>query len=89
MAKKINQERCIACGRCFEECPNEGIYEADGVYVIDPRLCTECAGFYEVSRCVQVCPVDAVETDPNQPEVSDEELIGLAAELRPDHFPRD
>ncbi len=88
MAKQIIQERCIQCGICLPECPNEGISEVDGEYRIDSSLCTECYGFHEESRCAEVCPADAVETLPATSD-EDENLPGLAAQLRPDHFPRD
>jgi ferredoxin len=88
MARRINQDRCIRCGVCLEECPNEGITEKGGVYAIDSGLCTECFGFHEDSHCAEVCPVDAIETD-SASEMDDEELVGLAAQLHPERFPRD
>lgn len=88
MAKRINQEMCIQCAACLAECPNGGIEEIDAVYMIDPKLCTECAGFYGVSRCLEVCPVDAVEDDPDHQEEA-EILINRAANLHPGYFPAD
>jgi len=57
MAYKITDE-CISCGACEAECPNEAISEGETIYVIDPDKCTECAGSYESSKCVEVCPID-------------------------------
>lgn len=87
MAKRINQERCIRCGACIPECPNEGIAEQDGEITIDSGLCTECYGFASTSQCVQVCPVEAIEPVPDVMEDEDD-LIGLAAALHPEKFPR-
>ena len=44
MATYITEE-CINCGACEPECPNEAISEGEDIYVIDPKLCTECVGF--------------------------------------------
>lgn len=88
MARMINQERCIQCGACLPECPNSGISETNGEYVIDSSLCTECFGFHADSNCSAACPVDAVEIVP-QIALDDEAHAGLAAVLRPDAFPRD
>ncbi|MBN2213581.1 MAG: YfhL family 4Fe-4S dicluster ferredoxin [Bacteroidales bacterium] len=73
MALMINEE-CIACGICLPECPNHAISEGDLIYVIDPKLCTECVGFYNEPQCVAVCPVEAIVTDPAHKE-SKEELL--------------
>jgi ferredoxin len=63
MAKRINQDLCIQCGSCLDECMNAGITETEAVYMIDPRLCEECSGFSGLSRCEEVCPVNAIEQD--------------------------
>lgn len=87
MARRINQERCIQCGVCLEECPNQGIYEVDGEIRINASLCTECFGFYKTPHCADICPVEAVETDTEQP-VEEDVLIGRSVELHPERFPR-
>ena len=53
MAYKIDEEKCLGCGSCAAECPNEAISEKDGKYVIDPDKCVECGA------CADACPVDA------------------------------
>jgi ferredoxin len=87
MARRINDERCIVCGVCISECPNGGITEVDGAVVIDSSMCTECFGFNDASRCAAICPVGAVETDPDV-EQDEDVLIGRSADLHPDRFPR-
>lgn len=90
MATHITEE-CINCGACEPECPNEAISEGDEIYVIDPKLCTECVGFHEYEACQAVCPVECCL--PN-PEIREDEavLIARARELHkdksfPDDFP--
>jgi ferredoxin len=88
MSKRINQQLCIQCGVCLPECPNEGISETDEGYVIASELCTECYGYRDQSSCAAVCPVDAIEDDP-EGEKDEAVLAGRAVALRPDLFPRD
>ena len=59
---------CINCGACEPECPNQAIRASDHVYVIDPKLCTECVGFYDHEACQAVCPVECCLTDPDNVE---------------------
>lgn len=74
---------CINCGACEPECPNNAISQGDPVYVIDPKLCTECVGFHDYEACAAVCPVDVCVTDPNNIE-SEEVLIARARSLHPE-----
>ena len=67
MALLINDE-CINCDVCEPECPNGAITQGDEIYVIDPALCTECVGHYDVPQCVEVCPVDCIVKDPDHEE---------------------
>lgn len=71
MALYITDE-CINCDVCEPECPNGAISQGDEIYVIDPSLCTECVGHYELSQCVEVCPVDCILKDPNYAETPEE-----------------
>jgi hypothetical protein len=82
MATMITSD-CINCGACEPECPNNAISQGDPVYVIDPKLCTECVGFHDYEACAAVCPVDVCVTDPNNIE-SEEVLIARARELHPE-----
>jgi ferredoxin len=63
MALMITDE-CINCDVCEPECPNGAISQGEEIYVIDPNLCSECEGHFEVSQCVEVCPVDCIIINP-------------------------
>ena len=82
MATYITEE-CINCGACEPECPNEAISEGEDIYVIDPKLCTECVGFHDHEACQAVCPVECCLPDPNHVE-TEEALITRAKSLHPD-----
>jgi ferredoxin len=82
MATMITND-CINCGACEPECPNNAISQGEPVYVIDPKLCTECVGFHDYEACAAVCPVDVCVTDPNNIE-SEEALMARARALHPE-----
>jgi hypothetical protein len=89
MATMITND-CINCGACEPECPNNAISQGETIFVIDPKLCTECVGFHDYEACAAVCPVDCCVTDPNNVE-TEEALIARARALHPetqfgDHF---
>lgn len=73
-------DECINCDVCEPECPNGAISQGAEVYVIDPRLCTECVGHFETSQCVDVCPVDCCIKDAGNVESRDQ-LLAKYAEL--------
>jgi len=85
MAYKITDE-CISCGACEAECPNSAISEGETTYVIDPDKCTECVGSFESSQCVEVCPVDAAQPDPDHTETK-EQLLEKWKKLHPGETP--
>ncbi len=64
----IIYDECINCDVCEPECPNGAISQGEEIYVIDPALCTECVGHYDVPQCVEVCPVECITQDPDRPE---------------------
>jgi len=70
----IITEECINCDVCEPECPNNAISPGEDIYVIDPKLCTECVGHFNEPQCQLVCPVDCIPLDPNYEE-SKEQLL--------------
>ena len=60
MAYQIVVSNCTVCGACEFECPNAAIAFQSDTYVIDPELCTECKGHYDLAQCGEVCPVAIV-----------------------------
>lgn len=74
MALKII-DTCINCDVCEPECPNGAISQGPEIYVIDPKLCTECVGHFDKPQCQQVCPVDCIPLDPDHAETREELLL--------------
>lgn len=68
-------DTCINCDVCEPECPNGAISQGPEIYVIDPKLCTECVGHFDKPQCVQVCPVDCIPLDPDHAETQEELLL--------------
>ena len=54
-------EECINCDVCESECPNQAIYQGLEIYEINPDLCTECVGHFDVPQCQVVCPVNCIQ----------------------------
>jgi ferredoxin len=53
----VNEEMCVGCGVCVDECPVEAIALTDGLAAIEEEECIRCG------RCHDVCPEDAVRHD--------------------------
>ncbi len=54
----VNEEECVSCGTCVENCPEEAITMGDNdMPVIDKEKCTEC------STCVENCPSEAISVE--------------------------
>ncbi len=64
----IITDECINCDVCEPVCPNKAIYQGEEIYEIDPALCTECVGHFDLPQCQQVCPVDCIPLDPYNKE---------------------
>lgn len=58
MAYMITAE-CVNCSACERECPVQAISPAADQYVIDPEICVDCVGYFDVPRCKWACPVNA------------------------------
>jgi ferredoxin len=58
MSYQIIASQCTSCGACEFECPNAAIRQKKGTYVINPKKCTECVGFFDTPQCAVVCPVE-------------------------------
>lgn len=90
MALKITAD-CTCCDACLHECPNNAISEGDEKYFIDPNKCTECVGFYDVTQCADVCPVECCVADENYPEKENKlfEKVKILHQNKtfPDDFP--
>lgn len=48
---KINESKCIKCGNCFRNCPNDAIYSS---IIIDEKKCIGCGS------CLKKCPTGAI-----------------------------
>jgi len=60
---KINENKCIKCGNCYRNCPNDAIYSS---VIFDEKKCIGC------SVCEQKCPSGAItmeEKDVNYREI--------------------
>ncbi len=56
---KIDPEKCIGCGKCFENCAFRAIEKINNsTYVINPLLCEGCG------VCQLVCPAKAIDLTP-------------------------
>ena len=67
-------DECINCDVCEPECPNGAIYQRQEIYEINPSLCTECVGHFDVPQCVEVCPVDCIPLNPGVIETKEQLL---------------
>lgn len=66
-------DKCTNCDMCEPECPNQAISMGDEIYVIDPDLCTECVGHYEIPTCQKVCPItNCIKKDPEHEETQEQ-----------------
>jgi ferredoxin len=73
---------CINCGACEPVCPNNAIRAGEDIYVIDPRRCTECVGFFETEQCAAACPAFSCLPDPDRQE-DEATLLSRVRKLHP------
>lgn len=53
---KINQDKCMRCGACANDCTQEAIIKCnDGNYTISILRCINCGA------CLDTCPEGAIE----------------------------
>ena len=71
MALKITEE-CINCDVCEPVCPNQAIYMGEKIYEINPNLCTECVGHFEIPQCVDIWCIDCIPKDESYVETNDQ-----------------
>ena len=55
LESKIIADKCIGCGKCFDVCRFDAIFQKDRKYEVIPLNCEGCG------YCQKVCPVDAIE----------------------------
>ena len=82
----IITDECISCGACEAECQNQAITEGETIFVVDPDKCTECVGWFESPKCVEVCPVDCCIPAPAHEETR-EQLLEKWRKLHPGQTP--
>lgn len=71
MALLIN-DLCVNCDVCAPICPNNAITQGQTIYEIAASHCTECVGHFDTPQCVEVCPVECIDPDPDHPETQEE-----------------
>lgn len=78
-----DQEHCIQCGTCVQECPNDCL-EVKGEAVLHaPDLCMWCG------HCLAVCPRDAIMIDGDGYDVEEVEEFQFFKKSTPDMVRRD
>jgi len=56
---KVNESKCIGCGKCVDACPYGAIKLIGKKAVIDISLCQSCG------ICKEICPAQAIEYIPS------------------------
>jgi DNA-binding transcriptional regulator YiaG len=50
--------RCLKCGDCAPQCPQDAIKVEAGEFWIDPTLCNDCRDVADKPQCVSICPIE-------------------------------
>ena len=61
-------DECVNCDACEPECPNKAINQGIEIFEINPKLCTECVGHFDIPQCIEVCPLICIVKDSNNQE---------------------
>lgn len=70
----VEQDKCIGCGLCRQDCPENNIYIADKKAIIKGQRCIKCG------HCVAVCPKGAISmTGFDEPPIEFQEQTVLDA----------
>ncbi|SHN71028.1 nitroreductase family protein [Desulfovibrio litoralis] len=72
---KVDQETCISCGLCVEDCPQNCIEMKKIPVLAQPQACIAC------QHCLAICPVGAISIFGLDPKNSTE-LIGSLPDLK-------
>lgn len=54
-------------GMCEDKTVYDDFYSTKHFYIV-PSKCTECRGIYDIPRCLQICPLSAIEYEKNYAE---------------------
>ena len=54
MPAVVDEDECVGCEVCVDECPNEAISMGGDVAVVDESKCDDCG------TCVDSCPTEAI-----------------------------
>jgi len=52
----VDQDTCIGCGACSEECPEVFELKDEKAYVLNPDKCSTCS----CQEAIDICPVTAI-----------------------------
>lgn len=51
----VDEEKCIACSKCVEDCPNSYLFLKDNKIMVNDKGCMECG------HCYAICPQGAID----------------------------
>lgn len=74
---KVDEEKCIGCGKCLDDCLVNDILMVEGKAKIKNKICINCG------HCIAICPINAVSTtEYNMDEVKEynEEKFSIPAD---------
>ncbi|MDR3233006.1 MAG: 4Fe-4S binding protein [Planctomycetaceae bacterium] len=54
MAVAIDQNKCVGCGECVQQCPLDALKIEDAKAAVDEGTCAECGA------CIDACPEKAI-----------------------------